>query len=126
MSSYEHNKAVRMRFSTEKFNVTDIWEMEDKFPEFFKFAQIGKFDVVPTDKDYYIDYVLFHEHDDCAEYVRCRMLSESEQKKYVEIFKQICDDVKGTDLRYVDYCWYNCSEPPDCFETSDDHFFDEI
>ena len=126
MSSYEHNKAVRMRFNAEKFKVNDAWDMEEKFPELFGLAQVGKFDVVPTDEDYYIDYLLFHNHDDCSEYARCRMLSETEQEKYVELFKQICDDVKGTDLRYVDYCWYNCSEPPDCFEISDDSFYDEI
>lgn len=126
MSSYEHNKAVRMKFDASKFGVEDMYDMEDKYPELFDFTKVGKFDTTATDEGYYIDYVLSHDHDDYGEYARCRMLSETEQEKYVKIFKQICNDVKGTDLRYVDYCWYNCSEPPDCFETSDDPFFDEI
>ena len=116
MSDYCREKVVRMKVTREQLGIDSIWDMEDKYKELFGNGDIGKFEIAPTEEefiDYLIDYCYGEE---CGDWGRVRKLTEKESAKYIEIFKQIYPDVKADDLRYVDFCWYNCSEAPDYFD----------
>lgn len=47
--------------------------------------------------------------------------------KYSAKFEELLKDriVKPSELRLVEYCWYDCSEAPDYFTCHDD-FYDEV
>ena len=127
MSDYSRNKVVRLRATEKKLGVEDIWDMEEKYKELFTNTRDGKpyFEIAPTE-EIFVDYVLFHSYgEECDDFGRTRKLTESELEKYIPIFQQIYPNVTGDDLRYVDYCFYNCSEAPDYFDDVDE-FYDEI
>jgi hypothetical protein len=50
--------------------------------------------------------------------------------KYSSKFEELLKDriVKPSELRLVEYCWYDCSEAPDYFDdsTCHDDFYDEV
>lgn len=125
MSSYERNKVIRMKARHQELGVDDIWDLEDKYPELFGVGiNAGELTIAPTEERF-VDYILEHDHNSCSEFGRSRKLTEKEAEKYIEIFKQINPNVKADDLRYVDYCWYNCTEAPDYFDETSDNFYDE-
>lgn len=126
MSDYCRHKVVRMKVNLESLGVSSLWDIEDEYEDLFGNGDVGKFDIAPTEEDF-IDYVLYRSYgEECGEWGKIRKLTEKESEKYVEIFQQIYPNVKPEDLRYVDFCWYNCSEAPDYFDEASDDFYDEI
>ena len=126
MSDYCRHKVVRMKVNLESLGVSSLWDIEDEYEDLFGNGDVGKFDIAPTEEDF-IDYVLYRSYgEECGEWGKVRKLKEKESEKYVEIFQQIYPNVKPEDLRYVDFCWYNCSEAPDYFDEASDDFYDEI
>lgn len=125
MSDYCRNKVVRLKASEDRLGVKDIWDLATKYPDLFTLSRDKKFEISPTESNF-VDYVLYSSYgEECGDFGRTRRLSEKEVEKYIQIFKQICPDVKAEDLRYVDYCWYNGCEAPDYFDEADE-FYDEI
>lgn len=116
MSDYERYKVVRLKTSLENLGVESLWDLEEKYQDLFGIGDVGKFEMAPTE-EVFIDFVLYHSYgEECGEWGCARKLSEKELEKYIPIFKQIYPNVTKENLRYVDYCFYNCSEAPNYFE----------
>lgn len=123
MSEYCHRKAVRMKISEEEackiFGVDDKWDIMDCLEK-------TEFEVAPTNQ-FFIDYNLPFRNDAEGDWGRTRELYYSEYMKYSAKFEKLLKDriVKPSELRLVEYCWYDCSEAPDYFTCHDD-FYDEV
>lgn len=121
MSDYSRNKVIRLKVTdpVAQFGVKDLWDLEDKYPDLFGNSDVGKFDIAPTESDF-VDFVLFHSYgEECGDFGYARYLSEEELGKALHLFRKIAPDVSADDLRYVDYCFYNCTEAPDYFEADE-------
>lgn len=132
MSDYSRSKVVRLKVTEEQLGVSSIWDLEDIHKDLFSaecYTEYKKnrkpyFEIAPTEETF-VDYVLFHSYgEECDDWGRTRELTEKELEKYIPIFQQILPTVKAEQLRYVDYCFYNCCEAPDYFD--EDEFFEEI
>lgn len=116
MSDYSRSKVIRMKATKEELGVSRVYDLEDKYPELFGISDVGKFETAPTEEEF-IDYVLYHTYgEECGDFGFVRELTEKELEKYIPIFQQIYPEVTKDNLRYVDYCFYNCSEAPDYWE----------
>lgn len=119
MSYYEHNKVIRCKVSPKDLCVSDLYELSETYPDLFDIGiKVNFFTIAPTTETF-IDYTLYHE-DSSGEYGFCRKLTQKELDLYIPIFKKIIPFVSEDMLRYVDYCWYNCSEAPDYFKTEEE------
>lgn len=131
MSTYVREKVLRIPLEKLNIKLTEDerddlgWGLEQKFPEIFGYADIGKFQLAPTETDY-IDYVLDYEYDADGEYGKTRALYECEKDKYRPIFQQIDPNVIMNDVRLVEFCWYNGCEAPDYYDDLNDPFFDPV
>lgn len=131
MSTYVREKVLRIPL--EKLNIQftedeldDIgWAVEKKFPELFRYARTGMFQIAPTITDY-IDYVLDYEYDADGEYGKTRALYECEKDKYRPIFQKLDPNVMMNNVRLVEFCWYNGCEAPDYYDEVKDPFFDPV
>ena len=103
MSDYCEMKVIRMPANPEDFGVSDIWDLEEKYPELFKYQKTNYFSIAPTEKRF-IDYVLYDEYPSGAGDIgMARYLSDKEAEKFVPIFKQIKENVTKDDLRFVHF-----------------------
>ena len=126
MSEYCHRKVIRMKISEEEackiFGVDDAWGVSDLLEK-------TEFEIAPT-FDFFLDYVLSSRNDAEGDWSRTRELYSSEYMKYSAKFEKLLKDriVKPSELRLVEYCWYDCSEAPDYFDESTYHddFYDEV
>lgn len=126
MSDYCHRKVIRMKISEEEackiFEVDDKWDVMD-------YLEKTEFEVAPTNQ-FFIDYNLPFRIDAEGDWGRTRELYSSEYMKYSAKFEELLKDriVKPSELRLVEYCWYDCSEAPDYFDesTCHDDFYDEV
>lgn len=67
--------------------------------------------------EFYIDYILYDEYGASGgDFKSVRMLTPTEDKKYIEIFKKVVPNIKTNELRYVDYCYYNGVDEPAVWE----------
>lgn len=132
MSDYSRSKVVRLKATLDELGISDIWDIENKFPDLFssecyteyKKSKKPYFEIAPTEQPF-IDFVIFHSYgEECDDWGRTRELTKNELAKYIPIFQQILPTVKAEQLRYVDYCFYDCCEAPDYFD--EDEFFEEI
>lgn len=132
MSDYRRSKVVRLKATLDELGISDIWDIENKFPDLFssecyteyKKSKKPYFEIAPTEQPF-IDFVIFHSYgEECDDWGRTRELTKNELAKYIPIFQQILPTVKAEQLRYVDYCFYDCCEAPDYFD--EDEFFEEI
>lgn len=122
MSEYNHERVIRCKVNLKKLGIEDIFDLEDLYSDLFGYGTINQFNVAPVEEMEYIDYILYNEYDGMGEFGHARYLTESEQEKYLPIFKQIIPDVKANDLRAVDFCWYNCSEAPLYFDVCEEEW----
>lgn len=131
MSTYVREKVLRIPMEKLNIQLTEDerddlgWGLEQKFPKIFGYADIGKFQLAPTETDY-IDYVLDYEYDADGEYGKTRALYECEKDKYRPIFQQLDPNIMMTNVRLVEFCWYNGCEAPDYYDDVKDPFFDPI
>ena len=137
MSDYAKYKVVRYLPTEEDYNVLSVsmddpHELENHFPPRTVSTDVRRrkhnyFEVCGTDENTYVDFVLEYSYGDCdGEYGKVRMLSETELNKWIEIFKQVFPNPTPDNFRVVEYCWYNCCEPPDYFDLTKDPFYDEV
>lgn len=118
MSSYEHEKVIRLKLDILELarnNIDGKWELEDLFPDKFGISEVGKFEIAPTEDDF-LDLILEHDHNNTGDWGTGRYLTEEEVSKYLPLFQEMLPFAKAEDLRYIEFCWYNCSEAPDYFE----------
>lgn len=139
MSDYMHKKAIRLPITESLIREIGFDDIEDfieqfdqrvseKCPKLYhRGDQIPYFEIEVTDERSYIDLVLYCSYGkECGEWERASYLSDKEKEFFVPYFDML--DIafepneltfKPNDLRKVDYCWYNCSEPPDCYDVAD-------
>ena len=127
MSDYVHNKVIRMRIDEnvlkEKFGVVDKYDLEfiKEFKDLFSWnkpdgSKKAYMEIAPTEEDF-LDYVIYTTYgDESSDFGLVRYLTDEEALKYLPFFKRINENVTKEDLRFVDFCWYNCCEAPDYFE----------
>ena len=130
MSDYERNKALRLPL--EKYGYEeDPHKIESENPAAFnrRYGVDEKFfEVVGTDNGkHYLDYVLESDYGaDAGDFSKSRALSKREKYKYLGTFQQLIPNVNMDDVRLVEYCWYNCSEPMDIYNETTDPFYEEV
>ena len=132
MSDYVRKKAVFYPITDKdikKLGIDDIWDLESdsRFKELFNRCNPTKnkdfFEVEGCvdysgdyESHYYLTYVLYYTYGDkCGDFGTNRFLNTNEQDKYEIIFKQILPELDKTKFKYVDFCYYNCSEPDDYY-----------
>ena len=133
MSDYCRTKAVMYPLGSradldnycKALGVEDRWELEERYPDFFSPTTTEpyfKIEVMANGiANYYLSYVLFYRYgEDDGEFGRNRFLSPTEQEKYKPIFEQVLPEIDASKLKYVDYCYYNCCESPDFYNSHDD------
>lgn len=140
MSTYVREKVLRIPFSklSETFyknnsdlvgerGIFDVYELLSKYPGKFKRGENEFFQIAPTEEDF-LDYVLEKDASTCGEWGRNRPLYENEQNKYRDVFQKIDPDINMTDVRLVEYCWYDCTEAPNYYDDDPekDSFYDEV
>ena len=133
MSDYVHKKAIRLPISEQMirrigFNDIEdfIWQFDqrvnEKCPELYHCDdRIPYFEVEITDERPYIDLVLYYSYgEECGDWEKASYLSDKEKEFFAPYLDKLGIAFEPDDLRKVDYCWYNCSEPPDCYNVDDD------
>lgn len=135
MSDYVRNKSVMYPIDCEALGIEDGYDLEERIPDALKDHWDGEypyFDIdalldYETDKlSYYLSFRLDSEYGKTREdFGRNRPLTPTEQVKYKKIFEQVLPDIDASKLKYVDCCYYNCSECQDYYITHDD-FNNEI
>ena len=100
----------------------DFWALEDKFPGMFNrspFSIRCTVDYAGDGKSrYYIDYTIDHSYDEeSGDYGRARMLTQDESTEAIKLFRKLFPDITdSSNMRVVEYCYYDCSEPQDYFD----------
>lgn len=146
MSDYQHNKVIRLLVTDEIIKMLGFSSVEDycyHFEEYVKntYPEMSRFVLKPNgewhydskktpyfetgfgETQYYIDLVLYSSYgEECGDWGNVSYLSEKEKEVFVPHFNKLGLGINPDDLRKVDYCWYNCSEPPDYYDikTPDD------
>jgi len=120
MSDYVHKKVVRLPLPNEikGKGKDDVWEyLKDLLGELWDKHFVLEY----TDKGYYIDWVYYHTYgEESGDWGNVRLLTEKEFNVIKPYFDKLCVNYKYEDLRLVDYCYYNCCEPPDYYEIKND------
>lgn len=122
--NFEHIKA-KLRELDKDYDDDFSYYLETAFPDLFDYRSVNKFSVAPTTESYF-DYVLDYEYGADGEYGKVRDLYDSEKAKYLPVFQQIDPNINMGDVKLVEFCWYNCCEAPDYYDTTNDPFYDEI
>jgi len=123
MSDYVHNKVVRMKFPQSilsKCKTDDAFDcytyLKEKLGDLFD-KGIGSFQIQWGEATPYLDYVIYHTYgEESGDWGIIRMLSDKEYTLISIKILKLGELVLKSDLRYVDYCYYNCSEAPDYFD----------
>ena len=124
MSDYSRFKVLRYPITKE--DRTRIENMEN-YMGYRRIKGCGYFDIQCTEKRAYLDYVLKHSYgDECGEFGKTRALTMLEQKTFKHLFTQFFPDIDMKKVRLVDYCWYNCCEPPDYYNPEEDPFYNTL
>lgn len=132
MSDYVHKKAIRLPITEPLIREIGFNDIEDfieqfdqwvneKCPELYHFCGTPHFGVCVTDERSYIDIVLYHSYgEECGDWEKASYLSDKEKDFFAPYFDKLGITFDPNDLRKADYCWYNCCEPPDCYNVDDD------
>lgn len=133
MSDYEHKKAIRLPITEpliRKFGFNDMEDFIEQFdqlvnekcPELYHCRdRIPYFETEVTDERSYIDLVFYCSYgEECGDWEKASYLSDKEKDFFALYFDKLGITFETDDLRKVDYCWYNCCEPPDCYNVDDD------
>ena len=143
MSDYSRYLVLRYPITKD-----DAEMLEDKLMEspFGKHRKGGYFEVTGAtdsnyDYKYFLDFIIKHTYgDECGDFGKIRTLKESEVAEFAELFKMLIPDIDMTKVKVimviiikrenpmtkvkvVDYCWYNCCEPPAYYDEIDDEFY---
>lgn len=124
MSDYVHRKVVRIPFPKEileKYNTKSPYDCEEEvdkmFGGFIKTQNRNGFELDCSEKDYYIDWVYYDTYGkESGDWGSVRLLSENELNVITPYFDKLGVSYEHSQLRVVDYCYYNCCEPTDYYE----------
>lgn len=123
MSDFVHAKVIRLKITPED-KISDIWDLEDTFPEEYQERnhlkdKKGYLEISPTEERF-LDFVLYYEYGaDTGDFGIARYLSDSEIDKYLPIFQRVIPTAKKENLRFVEYSFYNCTECESYFEVQE-------
>lgn len=128
MSDYKHEKVIRLPFPKEvlkKCNTDDAWDCEsylqEKLGELWENRIKNSFKLGYTDSAYYIDWLYYSTYgEESGDWGNVRLLTEKELKVIRPYFDKLGVVYEDEDLRLVDYCYYNCSEPNDYYSLNGD------
>lgn len=129
MSDYKRIKALRV--PAEKLSLPSSvydWceEQSAKYPNQFDYCEVGKFGPAPCNQPC-VDFVLETSYgEECGEWAKVRELYPAEKVKYNDLFHKYLPGVDMHDVRLVEFCWYNCCEAPDCYDPTEDEFYNEV
>lgn len=126
MSDYSRYLVLRYPITKDEAEM-----LEDKLMKspFGKHRKGGYFEITgATDFNYnckyFLDFVIKHTYGDkCGDFGKIRTLKESEVSEFIDLFKTLIPDIDMTKVKVVDYCWYNCCEPPAYYDEIDDEFY---
>lgn len=128
MSDYKHQKVIRLPFPGKiliKCNTEDPWDckrhLKEKLGDLWENKDKNSFELGYTDKAYYIDWVYYDTYgEESGDWGHVRLLTEKELKVIIPYFNKLGVAYRNDDLRLVDYCYYNSSEPNDYYELTHD------
>lgn len=121
MSDYCHETALRYPISCDDADRIDSMR---NYMGYKEITGVSYFTLTGTDAGMYLDYVIYHSYgDECGEWTKVRNLYESEKLEFKHLFEQFFPDINMNKVNMVDYCWYNCCEPPDCYDVTNDPFY---
>lgn len=146
MSDYVHKIAIRYKLSKEfldkytdpKYEDIDAIQIEKdlKLEDFnekykdknYKFDLSYGYNYDRENKDdrseHYIDITTYYTYgEDCGDYAFSKYLNRTETNEFFPIFKKMFPEINKRDLRRVNYCYYNGSDAPACYDTDEE--FDE-
>ena len=133
MSDYVHKKVVRLPFPKEiisKCNADEPYDCEKYLKELLGELwgrKKNKFQLECTDSNYYIDWVYYSTYgEESGDFGFVRMLTKNELNTIKPYFDKLGVSYKDTDLRRVEYCYYNCCDAPDYYDienNDDSHLF---
>ena len=137
MSDYERNKVIRYRPSEKALNYwknlvkedsDDLYEILSAVEDFFgKTFRDNSFEVTCTYDNIYIDILLDHSYgEDTGEWGKIRRLYPAEFERAKKHFDKLGIEVEESNLKVVEYCYYNACEPDDYFDETEDPFYNEI
>ena len=123
MSDYKHETVVRLPFPKEllkKFDTEDPYDCEDylreKLGDLWDRTGKNSFKIGYTDEGIYIDWLYYSTYgEESGDWGNARLLTQNELVVIKPYFDKIGFPYKNEDLRVVDYCYYNCSEPPNYY-----------
>jgi len=128
MSDYKHEKVIRLPFPKkilEICNTSDVDEcdeyLKNKLGEFWEHNDNNSFKLGYTDKAYYIDWLYYETYgEESGDWGNVRLLTDKELEVITPYFNKLGVVYEDNDLRVVDYCYYNCSEPNDYYKINGD------
>ena len=129
MSDYVHKKVVRLPFPKEILeicNTKDPYDCEkylkEKLGDLWENRNKNSFELECTDKSEYIDWVYYHTYgEESGNWGNVRLLTDKELEVIKPYFDKLEISYKDSDLRAVDYCYYNCSECSDYYDIGIDN-----
>lgn len=102
-------------------------KFKDLFFRDFSTERRNYWDIGFSETERYLDFVLYSDYgEESDDWYRARYLTKTEQDKYREKFEQIFPGLDMNRVHLVDFCWYNCCEPEDIYEPTDDDFNKEV
>lgn len=126
MSDYVYQKVIRLPFPEEILkicNTEDAFDCEEYIGEkatvpFNRYnTPCPYFDIGFGKNRNYLDLVLEYSYGKrCGDFGYVMPLTQNEIKKYRPYFDALNIHFADEDLRKVEFCWYNCSEPDDYYD----------
>lgn len=134
MPYYVHKKAIRLpitEYMIWKMGFDDVEDFIENFDyliskNYPKLCYAGGktpyFEVAITDKRPYIDLVLYYScGEEYGDWATAKYLTKKEERFFTPYFNDGLDvPFHPNDFRKVDYCWYHCSKPTDCYEVNEE------
>ena len=128
MSSYEEMHVLRLPFSKTDLGDTD-WDIVEKMIKekglLYDITNPKEkgFEVQCTEEEFCLDYVLSRNGFSSGEFGHVRELNLEEKQHAKSVFDKLGIQYNIADIRFVHYCWYNCSEPPFYYELNNTDIF---
>lgn len=128
MSDYQHEKVVRLpfpesilnNFKTEDPNDCEEF-LKNRLGNLWRNDAKNSFKLGYSDESYYIDWLYYYSFgEQSGDWGSVRLLTEKELNTIRPYFNKLGVVYDDKDLRLVDYCYYNCSEPNDYYSLSID------
>lgn len=129
MSSYVYKKAIRYRIPDshlnqfkDQYGYVDIWDGKNLLKNFGlsdKFTLDSGLNWDTNESEYYLDKIGKEIWDEITgDFTHSRLLTPEEIDHYLKEFQRFDPNIKGKDLRAVEYCYYNGVDAPACYEVT--------